>query len=354
MPLSPYRNLSLDVIRVMAIFLVLWQHASELYYIGPDLTLVDRPTSVLVAWMTSLDRVCVPLFAMLSGYLLLPTKLNMRDFYKKRMPHVLWPWLFWCVGYAVYFMFYRGDTPGQCLRNVAHIPVNWGVEVGHLWYVYMLIGLYLVVPIISPWVERATRKEMRFVLGLWLVSSCLPYAHLIWPSMLGECSWNDTPTLHYFSGFIGYLLLGAYLRKFGAPSLKWSLVLTVAGYLASVFAFICFYDHVAKDINDMETPWFFTGINVAMATLGMWGLLSRIPINKCKSHALLVSLSTLSYGIYLVHIMVLLFVHDHIVPATWAVAWKIPAITVLTFVLTYVLVSVLSRLPGARFTTGVR
>ena len=61
------RNTSLDVIRVVAIFLVLWQHASEFYLIGPELALVDRHPTVLIAWFSSLDRTCVPLFAMLSG-----------------------------------------------------------------------------------------------------------------------------------------------------------------------------------------------------------------------------------------------------------------------------------------------
>ena len=40
------RNASLDVIRVVAIFLVLWQHASEYYLIGPELALVDRFQSI--------------------------------------------------------------------------------------------------------------------------------------------------------------------------------------------------------------------------------------------------------------------------------------------------------------------
>lgn len=120
------RNTSLDVIRVVAIFLVLWQHASEFYLIGPELALVDRHTTVLIAWFSSLDRTCVPLFAMLSGYLLLPTRLGMGDFYRKRLSRVLWPWLFWCVGYAVFFVFYRGDTWAQCLTHIANIPPELG------------------------------------------------------------------------------------------------------------------------------------------------------------------------------------------------------------------------------------
>lgn len=76
------------------------------------------------------------------------------------------------------------------LINILKIPVNFGVEVGHLWYVYMLLGLYMIAPIISPWLKVATRKQVEFYLYVWGVTLCLPYIHLLFPSVLGECFWN--------------------------------------------------------------------------------------------------------------------------------------------------------------------
>ena len=49
----------------------------------------------------------------------------------------------------------------QALIHIINIPVNFGVEVGHLWYIYMLIGLYLLVPILSPWLNSCTKKELQ-------------------------------------------------------------------------------------------------------------------------------------------------------------------------------------------------
>lgn len=59
---------------------------------------------------------------------------------------------------------YRGDTLTQALINIAHIPVNFGVEVGHLWYIYMLIGLYLMIPVISPWLSSCSKKKCKPIL----------------------------------------------------------------------------------------------------------------------------------------------------------------------------------------------
>lgn len=344
------RNASLDVIRVVAIFLVLWQHASEYYLIGPELALADRPTTVTIAWLSSLDRTCVPLFAMLSGYLLLPTLLGMGEFYRKRLPRVLWPWLFWCVGYALYFVFYSGHTWDMFVRNVVSIPLNWGVEVGHLWYVYMLIGLYLLVPVLSPWVRQATGRQFRVVLGLWWLTTLLPYIHLFYPQVWGECSWNVSPMLAPFTGFTGFLLLGAYVRRFGAPRPLNAWCLTLAGYVGSALALILTYDHLAKDVNDLELPWNFCSLFIAMATLGLWGLLSRV---KVRGGRLLTDLSNSTYAIYLVHIILLNVVHDHLVPATLPVWAAIPYIAVLCLILTYITVKILALLPGKRYWLGV-
>lgn len=87
-------------------------------------------------------------------------------FFKKRFSRIIGPFLFWCVVFAFYFIFYRGDTMADFLTNVAHIPVNFGTEVGHLWYIYMLIGLYLLIPVLSPWVAQCSKKELQTYLGL--------------------------------------------------------------------------------------------------------------------------------------------------------------------------------------------
>ena len=68
---KPPRNVALDLIRVVAIVLVLWQHASEYYYIGDNLSVIHANIPLLT-WMNSVARICVPLFVMISGYLLLP------------------------------------------------------------------------------------------------------------------------------------------------------------------------------------------------------------------------------------------------------------------------------------------
>ena len=189
---KPTRNVALDLIRVVAIVLVLWQHASEYYYIGDNLSIIHANIPLLT-WMNSVARICVPLFVMISGYLLLPVSTSTTTFFRHRFTRILFPWVFWCVAYAVYFMLRSGDGIATCIASVCRIPLNYGVEVGHLWYIYMLIGVYLLAPIVSPWLRQCGKRELQ---GTMQASRCgarrrgtSPRRSTITPASAATSSW---------------------------------------------------------------------------------------------------------------------------------------------------------------------
>lgn len=346
------RNLNLDILRVLAIFLVIWQHANEYYYIGPEVSII-KENAVTVGIIDSYARTCIGLFVMISGFLLLPTKLPTVSFFRRRFTRVLFPWLFWCVAYAVYFIAQRGDTVAQMFGNIAHIPVNFGTEVGHLWFVYMLIGLYLLVPIISPWLRSCGKRELQFYLLLWGVTTLMPYLHLAWPAMLGECTWNPTPTLYYFTGFAGYFVLGHYMRKYGALSwwLAWGLLIVGYAITAAVF---CFQVPYIEGAVRAEIPWDFCCANVAMMTVGTFSLIQRLNVKWEGRMARLISdVAVCSFAVYLCHIMVLNAFHDIFDPMVLPLTAKVSLIAIPTFFVSWVLVKLLALLPKAKWWLGV-
>mgnify|MGYP003062112226 FL=1 len=346
------RNLSLDLLRVIACYLVMQQHASEYYYIGDQLSVVTGSNTFWIGIITSLCRTSVPLFVMLSGFLLLPMQDSISRFFRKRFTRIVYPFVVWCVIYAIYFMATRGESVGDLALHILHIPVNFGCEIGHLWYIYMLIGLYLVVPIISPWLERAGKRELEGYLALWTLTTFLPYIHLAYPEVLGEAFWNDTPLLYYFTGFIGYFILGYYLRRYGYPSALLSWVLLVAGYAVTAGLFCARIDTVAT-IPELELSWRFCTVNVLMMSLGLFSLIGRLKLNgQSRGAQLLTDISAKSYGMYLAHIIVLNFYYGLIHPLTLAAYIAIPLIAVCTFVTVYLLVKVIAWLPKSKYIIG--
>ena len=302
--------------------------------------------------ITSIARISVPLFVMISGFLLLPMKGTCSEFFKKRFVRILGPFVVWSALYALYYVATRGDSWGQAITNILHIPVNFGVEVGHLWYIYMLVGLYLIVPVISPWLANCSKAGLQGYLGLWGVTTLIPYIHLIFPQIWGECFWNPTPAFYYFSGFIGYFLLGFHARRYGPLSLSWAVLLTVVGYIVTA-AIFCSRVETAATIPDLELSWGFCTVNVAMMTYGVFSIFLHVKARgESRMGRLVQDISLKSYGIYLAHIMILTLFVGWLRPLFSSTLTAVPVMALCSFVCTYLLVRLLSYLPRSKYWLG--
>ena len=150
------RVVFLDWLRLIACFMVILVHCIEpFYYGGTGGLYIDTYSDA--CWVTLLNtplRAAVPLFILTSSYLLVPVKTDLKTFIKKRLMRVLIPFLVWSILYAVV------PIPGSgCSVDVAgnlkSLMFNFVMtSSGHMWFVYMLLGIYLLMPIVSPWLER--------------------------------------------------------------------------------------------------------------------------------------------------------------------------------------------------------
>jgi surface polysaccharide O-acyltransferase-like enzyme len=350
------RHRGFDLLRVIAIYMVVQIHTGEFEYTAADGSVLHTAGAWAVGWTNSLLRVCVPLFVMISGFFLFPIE-DERKFFRKRFTRVLIPFVVWCVVYAFYYYATGAATLHATLLNIAKIPVNYGTEVGHLWFVYMLMAIYLIAPVLSPWIVSATRRSMERFLVLWGVTLLLPFIHLYFPEVWGECYWNATPTLYYFSGFLGYVVLAVYIKRFFmAPSLRLdclAIAMVVGGYAVTLGGFLykLRYEHETKSL---ELTWNFTSLNVAVMTAGLFLLFRNMRGDRehDSSWRVIEELSRLSYGVYLAHIIVLNAVHARIAPLIGNAFLRIPTIAIVTFVITYMAIKLISLVPGSKYVVG--
>ena len=175
-----------DLLRVIACFLVVFSHSCDAFVAVFD---SDRATFLQGALAGSFVRACVPLFVMMSGVLLLPVRTGTGAFYRKRIGRVLLALVFWSltlpVLYYLYMRYVGTSSPSidpalftgeATLHKMWTFVFNFCYDTTPLWYLYMLIGLYLIMPLISPWLERASRRELQSVLAIWGVTLLLPVA----------------------------------------------------------------------------------------------------------------------------------------------------------------------------------
>jgi surface polysaccharide O-acyltransferase-like enzyme len=202
----------------------------------------------------------------------------------------------------------------------------------------MLIGIYMIMPLLSPWAEKVGKRELQVYLAIWVFTLFIPLirdwvggtmAFTYGPSGLprqtlyplwGETSWNSYGIFYYISGFIGYLFLGLYLRKF-VDELSWGKTLAIAipSYLAGfVVVFGGFLRRVYESAEGVfpvgglvekavwwETTWCNDTIGVALMTLAWILLFRKITADGAFYKKVLLPVSKASYGMYLCHLLIL-------------------------------------------------
>jgi surface polysaccharide O-acyltransferase-like enzyme len=200
---------------------------------------------------------------------------------------------------------------GSALHHILLIPFNFSPFAIQMWYVYLLIGLYLYLPVFSAWVKQASDKEQQFFLGLWFISLFIPYLReYLTRDLWGTCSWNEFGLLYYFAGFNGYLLLGYYL--FNHPQLfSWKTLaiggipLFIAGYCITFFGFKSVTAVPGQPVELVELFFTYCTPNVLIMSLPIFLAVQKLPLTPAAVAKPITSLSTCTFGIWMSHYLFL-------------------------------------------------
>lgn len=315
----------IDVLRVTACFLVVLAHCCD-----PAVAIFDinNPGFVQGCAIGSAVRCSVPLFVMMTAVLLFPVKENYAAFCRKRVGRLLLPLVFWSLAlplmYYIYFAVAGATsspsvdmsafTGQMTLKKMATFVFNFNYDTTPLWYLYMLIGIYFIMPVVSAWLQQASRRDIKHLLYVWGFTLLLPYVRMVAPALgymgnygnmglWGECDWNAYGTFYYVSGFLGYIVLAHYLVRY---PLQWSrrkllavgVPMFLAGYAITFVGYLVMNEYYPGNYAYLEILWLFTGINVFMMTFPVFVAVQRINI---APNALLSRMASLTFGIYLCH-----------------------------------------------------
>ena len=313
----------LDVVRLVAMFTVVCCHSAD-----PFNFYAGDPTA---------DIGSIKYWGAVYGSLLRPCVLGFE-------PDVI----------LTFFPYAGEDVTRQALTvslgYIGQIPMNFSVVDVHMWYIYLLIGLYLYMPIFSAWVEKASEKaKLWFLLG-WSVTLFVPYLReYVNPYIWGACSWNEFYMLYYFAGFNGYLLLGHYLRHH-----DWSLSkILLAGIPMFVVGFgVTFagFRHITSlpefTEEQLELFFYYCSPNVVMMTIPIFLLCKKVEIRSVWIQKALANLTVCGFGVYMIHYFftgpsVALMRTLHI-----PICLQIPLAAVLAFAVSWALVLLIRRLTG--------
>lgn len=305
----------------------------------------------------SLSRPGVPLFVMLSGFLLLGKDYPTGSFLKKRFSRVLIPSLFWMAVYSFYNYKANGapDSFYAFFKGVFEGHVHY-----HLWFIYMILGLYLFYPVLRPWVRQARDADFFYIILVCMLASWgykICYVFYDWHFGL-QWEFYTNNLIYFVSGYY----LGAKPIQSGTqnPLTKWDwsekkiLGLAVTCIVLGTVVTMAGAFYTKTNLSNPATHLYFYDYltpNVGFAAAG-WFLLARFAFEKFPLLEIEKQFSAASFGIYFMHVMVMDFLSEmgywHSMRKSWLVP---PALMVLIFLYTFLFVKTLRALPGGKRVT---
>ncbi len=265
---------------------------------------------------SSFSRFTVPIMIMISGALLLdPEKeSSIKIFYNKRLNKVFVPFIFWAILYIMWKDMFEGKlfSPLSAFNDLITGNVYF-----HLWFLYIILGLYLITPLLKIYIKKAS-GTIKYFLILWFIF----------------------PGINFFIGYIGYYLLGHYLDKLQinkkySPLLYLTFLLglltTIIGsYLTSIGNYTINFQHpFAPNIILMAASFFLIIKNIN------W-----------KSNKIITEIASTSFGIYLIHIIILdLLKLNGIEAASFNPILSIPILTLTILMISYITIKIMNKSP---------
>jgi surface polysaccharide O-acyltransferase-like enzyme len=330
----------LDNSRIVATFAVVLLHTAAVVVlngvVGSGSWLVGNLYESFVRW-------CVPVFVMISGALLLDPAKNedLRTFYTKRASRITVPLLFWSAFYLLYASA-KGRVLGAPLSPVDLLTrLILGQPYFHMWFLYMMVTLYLFTPFLRKIVVGSTRGELTILTILAFLIAALS-------AIEASVSGNDSKLFfNLFLSYIPYFFLGYLIRT---DKRAWPKPILWGVFLLSscLTAFGCYIVATYRGLDVGLYFYGFLSITVIPMSVSIMYLLKSwtSPIG---SETFCRTLSALTFGVYLVHIVPLhVFQFLRLGPLEYHPAVSIPVIAVVVFVSSAILSWMIYRVPYLR------
>lgn len=294
-PASRYAYI--DLLRCAAAFLVILLHCIAGY--TGSTALFGTRTWWACDIINSFARMGVPLFFMVSGFLLLSSEKtgHIQAFYKNRVSRLCVPFLFWDTIYYFESCVLEGCTPGLLpfLNELTHQGSKY-----HLWFVYQIMALYLLMPFLKKIIDNSTRRELWiFLFVILLQPTIFRFINIVQRAVY------IAPFLALVEGYAGFLLTGYLLGS--QPMARRRAVVCVIGCVGLAGGAI---GNFLFSSPEKIVMYFSEGYSIVQyMTAGALFLLAKETADRLPEWLLrpVRSLSKRTFGIYLIHVLFLDF-----------------------------------------------
>lgn len=322
-----------DVVRSLAIFLVVYIHSRTNFGTTPPLSWIFQIVDLSSA-------ICISLFILLSGALLLPKQEKITTFIHKRLIKIFTPWILWTL---IWFLFEDHVILQHSHSYFFILRTFFRFFLSRFWFMPIIFGMYLITPILRIYLVKLTTSKLTIILFLWFLLFIIIPIILLYYGIYNPS--NTFLTIFQFLGIylLGYLIINRYKpAKF--------LYVWVGLFLIGIFtAFIQLQLWQKVTVARIAAfPYNFLSPEIIVASLGVFiaiYVLFNKKYIKHLSHSLVNLLSNIAnaaLGIYLTHEFFILL-YDKFAFPTYLPFEK----TIIVFSLCSIFVISLKKIPYA-------
>ena len=336
-----------DLLRCAAMLAVIVLHVA-----GSQLAAVPVDSGAFQVFnlYDGLVRWCVPVFVMLSGMFLLDPKhsLPLSKLFFGHILRIAVALAVWGTAYALLLRVREYGLSWGSVRAALH-SVLLGQTHFHLWFLYMIIGLYLVTPVLRAFVRGAGRRDFHwFFLLVFLFAWLIPTVLRLRPSQTLSLYVNNL-NLHLVLGYVGYYVLGYYLKEYtlSRPAEYLTYLLGILGAVVTVGGTAWLSRQQGALV---QTLYSYDAPNVALMSAAVFVFFRYVlGVSDERSRRQRFSgAARISFGVYLVHAFFLIALqHFGVTTLSFAPALSVPALSAVVFLCSLAVAWLLSKVPFA-------
>lgn len=339
------RYLWADLVRIIAIFAVVAIHVDNFGFDWNKISWIDWWVSNVY---NAVIRFAVPMLFILSGYLLLDKQEDDRPFFSKRFSKVVIPLVAWSMIYMIFSHKYDVFS----IFSVEFVQKFLADDIFyHLYFLYYIIGLYLITPPLRRILAKSNMYDVRYFLILWFFFT--PVNQLI-----GFFGYNIGIPVEAATGNLGLYLTGYAIKKTQITDK----IIYLSGIIVATALIVMIFGSYIMSVNSGKFNTFLTSTSITQTTyticlfILLREALSRMTLKMpyIKIENIIRTVAGASMGIYLVHPMLLHYIHHGIFgvfllsPSFLSPIISVPLVTTLLFVVSLIIVITMQKTPLIR------
>ncbi len=279
--MSKTREFSFDILRVVAMCMVIIVHVSNVY--SRSYGFIGDGSFIVSLGFNTISRISVPIFLMISGALLLDRKFNKTKYFKRLVKFILLI-VIWDIIYLIWEWLYLGVTYDH-LYKLLFEPYR-----AHLLYLYTILILYAIQPLLKLMLDKSNNTVKFLLLFIWFALSSLSIVNLTIANVFTIFS------------YIGFFIVGKYLYDFIKNNnlkkfnILWILIIIVCILISMYLNYT--YSHKYNMFYN-----FFFAYRTPFIILASVSFFILVVSNYTKNSIpkIIEVLSNVSLGVYLIH-----------------------------------------------------